>query len=188
VRQAASTACNSPTIAGFAEYLRGRLTAEADPTRRSLIHIAGYVEESGRAHPEFYFVRNISAINPDGSYGPPKKEFDKSEDFWTRDYPKRTVPNMFDLGGTHLYFNGFPDGRIAYLAVNQWLQDFYNRVWSRGGWQFRVPATLDELAGFVELDVRVICTLFKSSDYPAAIVGGDIQVEKIPAPANAVKL
>lgn len=179
---------DSPTLQGFAEFLKQRLTAQADPSRRSLLHVAGYVEAEEGARPEFYFVRNIDGMNPDGSYGSPKREFDVSEDFWTRDYQQKETTEAVGSGGAQLYFNGFPDGRIAYLAVNRQLQDFYRQVWSRPGWRFRAPRTLDELAGFVELDIRAICTLFQSSDYPSAYIGGEVQVEKIPAPANAVSL
>lgn len=177
-----------PALRGFAEFLRQRLTVQADPTRSSLLHVAGYVEAEGRSWPEFHFVRNIEGMNPDGSYGAPKREFDVSEDFWTRDYQQKETKEAVASGGAQLYFNGFPDGRIAYLAVNRQLQDFYRQVWSRPGWRFRAPHTLDELARFVELDIRIICTLFQSSDYPSAYIGGEVQVEKIPAPANAVSL
>lgn len=181
------TARDQPTLRGFAELLCERLTIQADPTRHSLIHIAGYANAGDGCRPEFYFVRNCG-MEPDGSYGAPTGAFELSEDFWTRDYLERDTKDALSTGGAHLYFNGFPDGRIAYLAVNRMLQDFYHHVWARPGWRFRGPRTLDELAGFVELDIHVICTLFASSDYPAAYIGGDVQVEKIPAPANAVTL
>src|SRR4051794_12613736 len=50
----------------FANELRTRKESEMTSTEKSggsMIHIAGYVEESGRHHPEFYFVRNVHGID-----------------------------------------------------------------------------------------------------------------------------
>ena len=61
----AYAATPAPTLRGFAEFLRRRLGDEVDPSEQangSLIHIAGYVEADGEAHPEFWFVRNIASI------------------------------------------------------------------------------------------------------------------------------
>jgi hypothetical protein len=55
-------------------------------------------------------------------------------------------------------------------------------------WRFRRPASLDELAAFVQFELETINTLFMSSDYPTAYIGGQIQIEKIPAPSGAVNL
>ncbi len=64
----------------------------------------------------------------------------------------------------------------------------YERVWREPSWKFRRPASLDELAAFVRLELETINTLFTSSDYPTPYVGGDIQIEKIPAPPGTIDL
>jgi len=57
-----------PTLGGCADYLRGRLETEMTSTEKAascLFHIAGFVQDpSGDHHPEFYFVRNITGIDP----------------------------------------------------------------------------------------------------------------------------
>jgi hypothetical protein len=182
------SASPSPSLAGFANYLASELGSSPMPQEIRLFHIAGFVRDASGSHPEFYFVRNMQSINAQtGAYEGVTPNYQVTEDFWTRDYPK-TPAGMFAAGGSQRYFNGFPSGRIAYLGAWQMLQRFYEQVWSEPNWKFRRPETLDELASFVRLELETINTLFTSSDYPSPYIGGSIQIEKITTPADAVNL
>ncbi len=158
------------------------------PGMARLFHIAGYVDDASGIHPEFYFVRNIQGINViTGDYEGVTPNYQITEDFWTRDYPQAPA-GMFVAGGYQRYFNGYPPGRIAYLGATQKLQEFYEQVWLEPSWKFRRPASLDELAAFIRLELETINTLFMSSDYPTPYIGGAIQIEKIPVPTGAQSL
>ena len=185
-------ATDSPTLPGFAEYLRERLTSDmkvAEKRSGLLIHIAGYVAGRSGAHPEMLFVRNIMHIDPStGDYSKGISEFQLTEDFWTRDYLHATTKAAVRGGGSQRYFNGTPVGRIAFLGLHAMLWRFYGEVWRQPGWALRAPQTLDELAGFVELELRAMGTMFQSSDYSAPPIGGGVQIETIAPPANCVEL
>lgn len=188
----AAYAAGSPTLRGFAEYLRERLDSERTGDERAqatLFHIGGYVEVGGSAHPELVFVRNIKDIDEvSGDYVGISDKFEVTEDFWCRDYANPEVRRALVAGKEQRYFNGFPAGRIAYLDFVKRFNAFLGQVWAEETWKFRPPRDVDELAAFMELEVRAICTMFGSSDYDAAYIGGEIQIVKIPAPANAVRL
>lgn len=185
-------ATDRPRLREFAYYLGCRLSEEMNDEERqggSLMHIAGYVEQDGAAHPEFFFVRNIEGIHPrTGAYVGRTKQFQVTEDFWTRDYLKHETRQALAEGGHQRYFNGTPDGRIVYLALSSWLRGFFGQVWANQDWRFRPPRSLDELASFVGLEIRAICTMFVSSDYSAPYIGGEVQIEKFEPPPNAVAL
>jgi hypothetical protein len=182
------SASAAPSLSGFADHLAAQLELSPTPGRARLFHIAGYVSDANGVHPEFYFVRNIVGINAKtGAYEGITSNYQVTEDFWTRDYPKAPAV-MFAMGGFQRYFNGYPPGRIAYLGATQKLQEFYQQVWSEPSWKFRRPASLDELAAFVKLELETINTLFMSSDYPTPYIGGAIQLEKISAPPGAMSL
>jgi hypothetical protein len=153
-----------------------------------MFHIAGYANDAGGVHPEFHFVRNIQGINATtGDYEGVTSHYQVSEDFWTRDY-LQTPAGRFAAGGFQRYFNGFASGRIAYFGATLRLQEFYESVWNEPSWKFRRPTSIDELAAFVKLELETINTLFMSSDYRSPIIGGDVQLEKIPAPPGAMSL
>jgi hypothetical protein len=182
------SASPAPSLSGFANHLAAELGSSATAAELRLFHIAGYVNDAAGAHPEFYFVRNIQKINTTtGAYEGVTSNYQVTEDFWTRDYPKAAA-GTFAAGRSWRYFNGFPSGRIAYLGAWRMLQQFYEAVWSNPNWQFRRPRSLDELTAFVRLELETINTLFASSDYPSPYIGGSIQIEKIYAPTNAVSL
>lgn len=185
---ASYSASAGPSLHGFADRLAAQLQSGPTANQARLFHIAGYVNDVGRIHPEFYFVRNIQGINTvSGEYEGVTSTYEVTEDFWTRDYLQ--APNgMYAAGGYQRYFNGFPAGRIAYLGATQRLQEFYEQVWGEPNWRFRRPSSLDELAAFVRLELETINTLFMSSDYPTPYIGGDIQIEKIPAPSGTMDL
>jgi hypothetical protein len=61
-------------------------------------------------------------------------------------------------------------------------------VWNQPTWKFRPPESLDELATVVDLQIRTIGTLFGMSNYPAPLVGGEPQIEKISPPAGAMPM
>jgi hypothetical protein len=185
---ASYSASATPTLSGFANHLAAQLESSPTPDMTRLFHIAGYVNDARGVHPEFYFVRNIQSINATtGAYEGVTSNYQVTEDFWMRDYPQ-TPPGMFAAGGSRRYFNGHPSGRAAYLGAMQKLQEYYEQVWREPNWKFRPPASLDELAAFVQLELETINTLFTSSDYPSPYIGGVIQIEKIPAPSGAMSL
>ena len=178
----------APSLSGFANYLAAQLESSLTPDKARLFHIAGYVNDASGVHPEFYFVRNIQDINATtGAYEGVTSSYQVTEDFWTRDYPQ-APSGLFAAGGSQRYFNGYPSGRIAYLGATQKLHEFYEEVWREPHWKFRRPASLDELVGFVRLELETINTLFMSSDYPSPYIGGVIQIEKIPRPSDAMSL
>ncbi len=76
------------TLEQFSRTLRDELQTNMLPDEKlggSIIHIAGYVEQNGRTHPEFWFVRNVHGINQQtGEYENIDETFDITEDFWTR--------------------------------------------------------------------------------------------------------
>ena len=185
---ASYSASAAPSLSGFANHLAAQLEASPTPGEARLFHIAGYVNDASGMHPEFYFVRNVHGIDATtGDYEPATSNYQVTEDFWTRDYPHAPA-GMFAAGGSQRYFNGTPPGRIAYLGAMQKLQEFYEQVWREPRWEFRRPASLDELAAFVELELETINTLFTSSDYPTPYIGGVIQIEKIPSPSGTLNL
>lgn len=101
------TTTASATVPGFAQYLCDRLNAEFgyDPGARLLLHVSGYVDGAAGIHPEMWFVRNVSTINADGSYGVADAAFQLSEEFWNRD---------------HLAYRGTPgDPRIRALLLQR---------------------------------------------------------------------
>ena len=153
----------------------------------SFIHIAGYIEESGISHPEFWFVRNVTGIDSEsGDYLGTSPDFSVSEDFWTRDCPINKMMEAFEIGSYYYYINGLPDGRIAYNELQKSLSSFFLRIRNRPNWDFRPPRSLEESILFAKLNMQFITTLFKVSDYPAPYIGGQIQTLAISCPANIV--
>jgi hypothetical protein len=78
-----------------------------------------------------------------------------------------------------MYFNGFPDGRIAYLGLSEALGRFLDSVWSNPDWKFSPPQTLEDVESLLKLRMSVICTLFSMSDYPVPVIGGPVQTHII---------
>jgi hypothetical protein len=187
---AAST--DSPTQEGFADYLTECLNNTELTTRQrncpTTIQIVGYVSDGdGVVHPALHHVRNTSSINAStGAYegiGP----FVVSEDFWSRDYPADPPGALVGPGRYWSYFNGTPDGRIAFYEFMQRFDRFLRTVWSQPGWKFREPQSLGELASIVDLQIRTIGALYGISDYHAPLVGGKPQICKIRPPRGAVR-
>lgn len=182
----------APTLSGLGESLRARLETEMLTSEKNggcLIHLCGYVASAAGKHAEFYFVRNITGIDPaTGAYTGFAEGFAISEDFWTRDYLTVAVRNALASGGQQLYINGYPDGRIGYLVLMKYFGEFLQAIWSKPEWRFRAPATLEEASQLVDLQLRTIGTLFQISNYPAPYIGGDVQVERLPAPPDCIPL
>jgi hypothetical protein len=180
---------SSPTQAGFANYLKDRLNTDFTPSQRAgptIIQIVGYVSDDAGVHPTLHVVRNDTAINTTtGAYQGIQPTFQVSEDFWNRDYKIR---GSLGPGEYQTYFNGTPDGRIAYFEFMQRFQDFLLNVWSQPNWKFRPPQSLDELASIVELQIRTIGLLYGMSNYAAPSIGGDTQIIKIAPPPGVVSL
>lgn len=155
----------------------------------SIFHIAGYVEDGHRSHPEFYVVQNVHGIDAEGEYINLDHNFDLSEDFWARDCPANNIMSQFANSSDYsaqLYINGFSAGRIGYNAVSDRLNKLFIDIWQNSKWKFRPPQTIDDMEIILELCMNVVNGLFMLSDYSAKIVGGKIQTYKIPQPTNIV--
>jgi hypothetical protein len=156
----------------------------------SIIHIAGYVEENGTSHPEFWFIRNIHKIDlQTGEYKDIDENFEISEDFWTRDYKNESLKDVFQnpRSFTHqIYVNGFPPGRIGFNVIKKELDRFYQGIWNFPEWKFREPKTIQETELLVRNYMQVINTLFVLSDYQAKYIGGPTQTYLIKQPENIV--
>jgi hypothetical protein len=183
---------SQPSLQGFAEHLRAILNSALTDEERedlTLIHIAGYVDDAGTSHPMLLFVTNVEGINDDGSYiWPGMRECRLSEDFWNRDYLDADTKLALASGGWQSYFNGFPEGRIAYTGLVSALNAFFNLARSVTTWRFRAPQSLEELGAVTELEFRAMDVMFRVSDYPAPYIGGEPQVHLIPPPPNVVAL
>jgi hypothetical protein len=152
-----------------------------------MAQIAGYAESDGALHPEMWHVRNLG-MKPNGDYTD-GGAFAISEDFWGRDYPKwlsAKPPGADPI--QQYYFNGFTEGRIAYLTMFQSLRALYQQVWNHPGWPFHPPRTLEQLASFVRLEIELVVAIFGSSKYPTPPIGGDVQLESFTPPPRAVAL
>jgi hypothetical protein len=170
----------SPRLPEFSDWLRDRLEREMTPTEKDggcLIHVAGFIRDSAGEHPEFYFIRNITGIDPKtGSYLGMGPTFAATEDFWTRDFSAASARAALAAGtGSMLYINGFPSGRSAYLGLMPHLRKFLEEIWGTAAWRFRPPKTLGEVAILVELHFSVIGAMFIMSDYSAPFIGGPVQ-------------
>jgi len=183
------TKSSSNSLENFAEELRSSLEKEMTTEQKSgsLIHIAGYVKNGEKYHPEFWFVRNIYNMDTKtGEYSDVRNEFSKTEDFWKRDNLK-TEDTLFKKfqsndGMYQLYINGFTPGRIGYNIVQSQLTHFFSSLWSNKDWKFRAPKNIDEAKLLVNNYMSLINTIFILSDYPGQMIGGDIQIEIIKQP------
>jgi hypothetical protein len=173
------------SLSAFVEQLCERLTAQRDPIRRRAIHVAGYVGHGTRAHPEVYYLRNIRGSAADGGYGRPGREFIASEVFWSLDYRGEETRDTLREGGARVYLDGFPDKRIAYMLLHKRIHDFYEQVWRSGSKMFHRPRSLEDIAALVELDMRVAATFLVSDDHRLGRAGDSLEVEVLPALANA---
>lgn len=178
------------SLSGFAHNLANALEMQMVPGEKasgSMMHIAGYVEVQSESHPEFWFVRNVTGIDPStGEYTGTSPDFQVTEDFWTRDCPNHTLMEAFQEGVSRIYVNGFASGRIGFVHLQRTMESFFRAIWHTPDWRFRAPRSIEEAKLLVELDVRIIGTLFALSDYSAPFIGGDPQTHVIAAPANTV--
>lgn len=178
------------TLQSFAHDLKGCLDDQMTNQEKvsgSLLHIAGFVKEGERYHPEFWFVRNIGAIDQStGEYAEPIEDFLVSEDFWSRDWPKHNLAKVFEANGYQVYVNGFASGRIGFVLLHQVIDRAFRAIWENPGgwpnWKFRRPQSLQETEAFVRLTVQALCTLFLLSDYEALYIGGEVQTYSIAWP------
>lgn len=179
------------SLSQFANNLKNELETKMvaqEKNNGSMIHIAGYVEESSLYHPELWFVRNVTGINPEtGEYIGVSHQFQVSEDFWTRDCPKYKSMEAFKEGVYFIYINGFASGRIGFNQLQSVLIPFFQQIWGNPSWKFRPPQSIEESKLLVELYFQIIITLFKISDYPAPFIGGGIQTLVIQQPLNIVR-
>jgi hypothetical protein len=177
-------------LSKFANNLKVELEAHMLPEEKqngSMVHIAGYIEENGLSHPEFWFVRNVTGIDPNtGEYTGTSPQFQVSEDFWSRDCPRYKMIEAFQKGNYFIYINGFASGRIGFNLLQSELNPFFQKIWSNPNWKFRPPQSIEESRMFIELYIQTIITLFRVSDYPAPYIGGGIQTLVISRPPNMV--
>jgi hypothetical protein len=181
-----------PTLSGFAKYVAGRLGTELrveECQEGGAIQIGGYASHPPGVHPELWSVQNENEIEPNGAEcAGIGRTWRAREEFWDRDYRKIGSRLALASGFYCHYFSGIAPGRVAFSEVSQLLHDLFQQVWQHETWKFRAPRTLDELASIVELSIRAVGTLYRCSDYPVPYVGGDVQVEKLAPPPNAVEL
>lgn len=174
------------SLAGFVDVLRDRLTAMSDPIQRRAIHVAGYVADGKRSHPEVYYVRNVRRRAADGGYGAPGREFIVSEEFWSRDYPIEETRETLSGGGARMYLDGFAQKRVAYMLLHEQSHEFYGRLWQNGSKMFRTPRTLEDIASLVVLDMQICATFLLSQDSSRRRSNNQLEIEAVPAPANAI--
>lgn len=182
------------TLYEFGKTLKKELQSKMKPDEKAsgcIMHLSGYVEVSGKSHPEFYHIRNVHKINAkSGRYEDIDENFEISEDFWNRDCKEHNLMAKFKdekYFVYQLYMNGYPSGRICYNIVTNILDNFFQRVWAEREWRFRPPNSLDEVERLVKLYMQVINDLFILSDYDAHYIGGRTQTHMIPQPANIVE-
>jgi hypothetical protein len=179
------TGTEAPTLEGFARRLRDELEEEVGSSGMGLYHVAGYVEVGDGAHPEMWFVSNVTGIAPSGEYEG-VGDWHVSEDFWHRDYPK--VRTVFAQDGYQWYINGTAHGRIAHNMASEWLRHLFAQIWSNPEWDFYEPRSLEGLAAIVDAEMRVVSALYRNGQYRAPYVGGETQIITLPPPPNAVAL
>jgi hypothetical protein len=107
-----------------------------------MIQMVGYVSDSDGVHPAMHFVRNTLSLNRSTGAYEGIVPFFVSEDFWSRDYPADPPELLVGPGRYWTYFNGTPDGRIAYYAYMQRFDRFVRDIWRQPGWKFREPRSL----------------------------------------------
>lgn len=174
----------------FSNNLKNELEekmSKSESEKGSLIQIAGYVEKSGIAHPEFWFVRNIYGINQvTGNYEDCRRNFQISEDYWQRDSQSGEKFRSLQLDSKkyQIYFNGFPPGRIAFNYLREILTSLFNEIWSNETWKFRPPENIEETEEFVKIQLQMISLLFNLSNYESKAIGGKIQSISISQPEN----
>ncbi|MCL5959748.1 MAG: hypothetical protein M1358_10635 [Chloroflexi bacterium] len=177
------------TLREFAEQLGAELETEMLPEEKklhNLVHIAGYVQEEGGCHPEFWFVRNVQGMDDKGKYVNATDNFQTSEDFWTRDYSRDNCEELFRGGNGWLYVNGFPPGRIVFVELQKRLSQVFSEIWSNPDWEFRPPEDFGEAALLRSLYLAIVGVLCALSGYGPYVIGGDIQDLRIPAPLDVV--
>ncbi|MCB0240596.1 MAG: hypothetical protein KDH08_18600 [Anaerolineae bacterium] len=179
------------SLTEFARNLGKELTAQMTASEKehgSIVHMAGYVFEGDQAHPEFWFIRNVTGVDAEtGEYTGISPTFCVTEDFWTRDCPKYKLLESFQQEGYYqLYINGFASGRISYVALQSIINQVLFQIWNNPQWSFRPPKSLEEAEALIKQFMNLIGTLFMLSDYHAPLIGGDVQTYLIPQPPNTV--
>lgn len=179
----------APTLPGFGEWIRRELEHNMCTEEKMAgcwLHIAGYVEESEGVRPALFVVSNVRALKENGDYVSPDMEFRPltEEPFG----PGETIVENLEFltqGGTWTIANGLPEGRIAYLALLDELQDFFIDAWKYPGWNFRRPVNLEEGAIYLRMHFQLISGMFLLSSYPVPPIGGKITqllIHRPPAP------
>lgn len=165
------------------------LMTEEERKAGTMIQIGGYHENGSKSHPEMWFVRNIRTINMEsGEYEGIGIDFVVSEDFWRRDCRDQQLMEQLSIDPVHqVYVNGFASGRISFVLFHKILNRFFIELWKNEMWNFRPPNSLKEVVEVIKMQLGLIGLLFRMSNYPATFIGGDIQIEMIPAPSNVTR-
>lgn len=177
----------SGTLREFSECLRAALESEMTPTEKgvhSLIHVAGYaLDNSIGFHPEFWLVTNVYGMT-EREYDPPRDTFKASEEFWDHHCQYKSQPTGFiDDIQYMVYANGYPPGRVGYMAVQHFLRPFFETMWGpQQNLGFRPPQSLQESVCLVRLFMSMVNGLFDVSDQ-TRYVGGETQIIAIPLPS-----
>jgi hypothetical protein len=179
------------SLCSFANVLRMALDSSMNRFEKevpTIFHIAGYASANQTFHPEFHSVRNVARIHEvTGEYFEVSDTFQWSEDFWSRDCLCKDSHTGFPADpfvyGHQIYTNGYPPGRMAYMAVGSYLGSFFENVWKAPNLPFRPPTSLQETVVFTRMFMTIIHCLFELSDAPRHI-GGEIQHISIPLPMN----
>ncbi len=120
------------TLEAFSNNLK--IALEAEMTYEELMignifHIAGYVEENGFNHPEFWFVRNVHGIDSTtGEYKDFNGKFAVNEQFWSGDFNLQEKRKLFFDPNKWVYqnyVNGFTPGRMGFNLINQQFSAFF---------------------------------------------------------------
>jgi len=189
------------TPAGIAHMLCQDLTSAWDKgtdaqimSYGGILHIAGYVVESGINHPECWSVRNREEQTAkSGSYVMVTTgEFVAIEHFWTQYQQDAALRESIQSGSHWQYINGSHLARRGLGIILDYLHRALNEVWSTKSLEgidgsqslFRSPRSIEEVRELGEFYLRGACLLYRLSDYKIAVIGGEIQSEMIPVPLS----
>jgi hypothetical protein len=163
------------SLAGFVDNLRDAMNRVATSDEKRLgyfIHVAGYAGSGQTSHPEFHKVSNCEIDQQTGDYVSGATLYSAQEPLST----------PFPPGYGQSFFNGFPSGRQAYLALYKQMAAYRSSVWATPSWKFRPPHDVHEEAAYLKNDMEHISLLFLYSNYPDPVIGGEITTYSIPCP------
>jgi hypothetical protein len=174
----------SPSLSGFVNRLALRLRESLHQNEidiGSLIHVAGYVLDSGAYHPEFWFIRNRSSINRVSGEYEGSTDVKVSEDFWSNNRDRWNAQSV--QGTCQIYANGVAPGRIVIMELQQEIAGFLRELWANPDWGLNPPDSVEDMAELVRLYLNVVCSLFRIHDPAEPSIGGEPQIDIITCPS-----